>query len=237
MSPFDAARYTRLLEGLEICEVRLSYALANNDIFRIDSTYFQKQFLAEESVIRIKGGRRLGEVGAEIRSFGAYSLNNEVAYLDEGVPFIRGVNMKGGRVNFSDMLYISHEAHALLWKSEIKKGMVLLSMSGTVGDVAIATKHWEYPVNSNQDIAKIDTVGALNPFALYAFLLSRFGQNYLKREARGSVQQHVFLSQIEQFEIPVFTADFDSALQRVVEQSEAQHVIETRINDCQRHDG
>lgn len=224
MSPFDEARYARLLEGLEVSEVKLSYAFANNEIFRIDSTYFQKQFLAEESVIRIKGGRRLSEVGAQIRSFGAYSLNNEVTYLEEGVPFIRGVNMKGGRVNFGDMLYISREAHALLWKSEVKKGMVLLSMSGTVGDVAIATKHWEYPVNSNQDIAKIDTVGALNPFTLYAFLLSRFGQNYLKREARGSVQQHVFLSQIEQFEIPVFTAAFDEAIQRAVEQSEAHHV-------------
>lgn len=224
MSPFDKARYARLLKGLEVSEVRLSYALANNDIFRIDSTYFQQQYLAEESVIRIKGGRRLREVGAQIRSFGAYSLNNEVTYLDAGVPFIRGVNMKGGRVNFNDMLYISDEAHSLLWKSEVKKGMVLLSMSGTVGDVAIATKHWEYPVNSNQDIAKIDTAGALNPFTLYAFLLSRFGQNYLKREARGSVQQHVFLSQIEQFEIPVFTAEFDKAIERTVEQSDAQYV-------------
>lgn len=224
MSPFDETRYARLLEGLEVSEVMLSYALTNNEIFRIDSTYFQNQFLAEESIIRIKGGHRLGEIGAQIRSFGAYSLNNEVTYLDAGVPFIRGVNMKGGRVNFSDMFYISNEAHALLWKSEVTKGMVLLSMSGTVGDVAIATNHWEYPVNSNQDIAKIDTAGALNPFTLYAFLLSRFGQNYLKREARDSVQQHVFLSQIEQFEIPVFTAKFDKAIQRTVEESEAQHV-------------
>lgn len=212
------------MEGLEVSEVKFSYAFSNNDIFRIDSTYFQKQFLEEEFEIRNKGGRRLRDVGAQIRSFGAYSLNNEISYIDSGIPFIRGVNMKGGRINFANVLHIDKAAHALLWKSEVKNGMVLLSMSGTIGDVAIATKNWRYPVNSNQDIAKIDGNGGINPFTMYAFFLSRFGQNYLKREARGSVQQHVFLSQIEQLEIPFFSGEFDAAIQRCVQQSEEYYV-------------
>lgn len=149
MSPFDAARYARLLEGLEIAEVSLSYVNANNDILRIDGEYFQKRHLGDESLRRKRNYRRLGDMGVQVRSFGAYSLNNEVEYLDAGVPFIRGVNMKGGRVSFSDMFYIRSEAHKLLWKSEVKEGMVLLSMSGTIGDVAIATARWPYPVNSN----------------------------------------------------------------------------------------
>jgi len=210
------------LEGLEATEVNLNYALAKNDIFRIDSSYFQKIFLQEESVLREKGSKRLYELGASVKSFGAYSLNNVVDYLDAGVPFIRGVNMKNGRVSFTDMLFISKEAHELLWKSEVKEGMVLLSMSGTIGDVAIATTHWPYPINSNQDIAKIDVQGVANPFVLYAYLLSRFGQNYLRREARGSVQQHVFLSQIEQLEVPKFGAALEVAIQRVLEDSECR---------------
>lgn len=216
------------MEGLETAEVRLSYALANNDVFRIDSNYFQKKYLEEEKTLRRKGGKRLHELGADVKSFGAYSLNNEVEYLDTGVPFIRGVNMKNGRINFADMIYISENAHALLWKSEVREGMVLLSMSGTIGEVAIATHSWTYPINSNQDIAKIETKGAINPFVLYAYLISRYGQNYLQREARGSVQQHVFLSQIEQIEVPRFDGAFESALQRVVEQSELCHLDANR---------
>jgi restriction endonuclease S subunit len=210
-----------LLEGLEISEVKYSYACSNNDIFRIDSNYFQKEFLREESVITARGGQTLQKLGVQLRSFGAYSLNNSVDYLDAGVPFIRGVNMKKGRVNFDDLIYISEEAHSLLWKSEITPETVLLSMSGTVGDVALASKTWEYPINSNQDIAKINTKGQLNPYALYAFLLSRFGQNYLKREARGSVQQHVFLSQIEQFKVPILSKHLEGAIQKAVVASEA----------------
>lgn len=224
MSPFDAARYARLLEGLEVTEVLLSYANANNDIVRIDSEYFKKQHLQDEALRRRRAYRRLGDMGAQVRSFGAYSLNNEVEYVSAGVPFVRGVNMKNGRVGFSDMQYIRPEAHRLLWKSEVKEGMVLLSMSGTIGDVAIATASWPYPVNSNQDIAKIETRGACNPFVLYAFLLSQYGQSYLKREARGSVQQHVFLSQIEQLEVPDFGAVLGRRLQEVIVDSECHQL-------------
>ena len=209
-----------MLEGLEISEVPLSYVLTNNETFRIDSSFFQKDFLYAERVIRGKKAVTLAAIGAELRSFGAYSLNNEIEYLDEGVPFIRGVNMKKGRVSFSNLIFISKEANSLLWKSEIKPGMVLLSMSGTIGEVAIASKSWSYPINSNQDIAKIDTFGKINPYFLYSFLLSKFGKNYLLREASGSVQQHVFLSQIEKFEVPIFGNNFNLNIQEAIEYSD-----------------
>ena len=208
------------MEGLEISEVMLSYVLNKNDVFRFDSNFFQKNFLLEEEVIRNKEHKTLQNSGVGLRSFGAYSLNNEVTYLDNGIPFIRGVNMKKGRISFSDMIFIDDRANSLLWKSEVKPETILLSMSGTIGDVAIASKHWNYPMNSNQDIAKIDTRGNINPYFLYAFFMSRFGQNYLKREARGSVQQHVFLSQIDQFEVPVFSSVFEKQIQETIEKSD-----------------
>jgi len=208
-----------LLEGLEISEVLLSYAIANNDVFRFDSNYFQKEYLRDEGLIRSKKHKSLKTLDVSLLSFGAYSLNNFVEYKDEGVPFIRGVNMKKGRISFSDMIFIDEKANTLLWKSEVKPETVLLSMSGTIGDVAMASKKWSYPINSNQDIAKIDTRGNLNSYYLFAFLLGKFGQNYLQREARGSVQQHVFLSQLELFDIPLFSKNFDSAIQAVIEKS------------------
>lgn len=208
------------MEGLEVSEVLLSYVLTKNDIFRFDSNYFQKKFLLEEAIIRNQQHTTLKKINVDIRSFGAYSLNNEVNYLEKGIPFIRGVNMKKGRISFSDMIFIDEHANSLLWKSEVKPEMILLSMSGTIGDVAIASKNWKYPINSNQDIAKINTLGNINSYFLYTFLMSKFGQNFLKREARGSVQQHVFLSQIEQLEVPVFSEKLELLIQNVIEQSD-----------------
>lgn len=185
------------------------------DIFRIDSFYYAKDFLNDENLLSQFNTVDLHET-ATLRSFGAYSLNNEVEYQSEGIPFIRCVNMKSGKIDFSDLIYIDNTAHHLLWKSEISPESVLLSMSGSVGNVAIALPSWNYPMNSNQDIAKIVFNQKYNPYIAYLFFMSKFGQNFMTREARGSVQQHVYLSQIETIKMPIFGETLCNQLELVV---------------------
>lgn len=221
-SPFDEAKYNALLKGLEITEVKWSYVKSQSDVVRFDSYYYSKEFLSDEDIIAHQSNKSLKELNADLLSFGAYSLNNFVEYKDSGIPFIRGVNMKDGVLDFSDTLYIDETAHKLLWKSEVKPNTILLSMSGTIGDVAIAMPDYKYPMNSNQDIAKITLKDGLNPFYLYAFLRSKYGQNFLKREARGSVQQHVFLSQMENIRVPLLTDDFQQKIESLVKSAHAK---------------
>lgn len=204
------------MKGLEVSEIKYSYVKFQSDVFRFDSFYYSKEFLSDENIISNQMNKSLKELNANLLSFGAYSLNNFVEYKDSGIPFIRGVNMKGGILDFSDIIYIDEFAHHLLWKSEVKPNTVLLSMSGTIGDVAIAIPEYSYPMNSNQDIAKITLNGKLNPFYLYTFLRSKYGQNFLLREARGSVQQHVFLSQIENIRIPLLSEKFQLQIEQTV---------------------
>lgn len=204
------------MEGLEVSVVAYKYVIKVSDILRLDSFFFCKEFINDENAIMQKKNSTFKDLGASLRSFGAYSLNNQVEYKNSGIPFIRGVNMKNGLINFDDSLYITPEAHKLLWKSEVKPETLLLSMSGTIGDVAVALPSFSYPINSNQDIAKIDLNGNGDIYYIYAFLRSKFGQNYLKREARGSVQQHVFLSQMENFRIPILDNCFQKKIRTVV---------------------
>lgn len=211
------------MEGLEISIVPFSYVLEKSDICRFDSFFYSKNFLYEENLIEKHSNKSLKELNAKLLSFGAYSLNNLVEYKNTGIPFIRGVNMKNGILDFSDVIYIDDFAHKLLWKSEVKPEMILLSMSGTIGDVAIAMPQFKYPMNSNQDIAKIDLRNCnINPYFVYAYLCSQYGQNFLKREARGSVQQHVFLSQIENLSIPIFSDTFQSKIESLVKSAHAK---------------
>ena len=205
-----------MLEGLEISEVKWSYVKSQSDVVRYDSDYYSKEYLLDENIILKQKSTTLKELSAELLSFGAYSLNNFIEYKESGIPFIRGINMKDGILDFSNTIFIDEDAHKLLWKSEVKPNTVLLSMSGTIGDVAIAIPEYKYPINSNQDIAKITLNGGLNPFYLYAFLRSKYGQNFLKREARGSVQQHVFLSQMECIRIPLLSDNFQNNIEAIV---------------------
>ena len=222
--PFNEAKYKALLEGLEISEIYFRYVQKSNNIFRFDSTYFLKEYLLDEGLVLKKRNKSLKGLFESIRSFGAYSLNNQVNYQDAGIPFIRGINMKGGIIDFSNMIYISEVANKLLWKSEVKPNTVLLSMSGTLGDVAITSSKWDYPINSNQDIAKIVFRDLRMGRFVYAFLLSKFGQNYIKREARGSVQQHVFLSQIEDFIIPILSDSSIDTVSKLIDSFEQRYI-------------
>jgi hypothetical protein len=52
MSPFDNARYQRMLEGLEATEMMLSEIRVDNDKLRIDSGYFAKSMLLADQKIR-----------------------------------------------------------------------------------------------------------------------------------------------------------------------------------------
>ena len=210
------------MKGLEVSEVKLLYVQSQSDVFRLDSFFYSKEFLADENIIATLKNKSLKELDAELLSFGAYSLNNFVEYKKSGIPFIRGVNMKNGVLDFSDMLYIDEPTHKLLWKSEVKPNTILVSMSGTIGDVAIAIPEYSYPMNSNQDIAKITLKNELNPFYFYAFMRSKYGQNFLIREARGSVQQHVFLSQMENIRVPLFSSEFQAKVESLVKSAHAK---------------
>ena len=161
----------------------------------------------------------MSNISKSIKSFGADSLCNQVEYKDEGIPFLRCKDIKNGLIDFSDVLFIDEDANQLLWKSEVKSGTVLFTMSGTVGNSAIATENIEYPINSNQDIAKIITNEILNPYYLSIFLQSKYGEIQISRLPIGSVQQHIFLWQLERLVIPWFSNEFQSSIETVFNQS------------------
>lgn len=200
MSPFDSARFAALTGGLEVSVVPLSVAMKDNALGRIDSNYFGKEALENERILDERAASTLRELSDSILSFGAYALTNSVSYLDNGIPFLRCTDIKDGFVVFENALRISQSAHELLRKSEVKPHTVLLTMSGSVGEIAVALPDWDYPVNSNQDIAKIRT-SQVDPFYLSAFLRSRYGSIQIIRLPVGSVQQHIFLSMIESLRI------------------------------------
>jgi type I restriction enzyme M protein len=169
-----------------------------------------------EAIIKQKDGFLLREKIKDVKSFGAYSLCNHIEYLEEGIPFLRCVNIKNSQVDFSDVIYIDKKSHDLLWKSEVKPSTVLLTMSGSAGNVAIAHQTWKYPISSNQDIAKIDCSGGMNPYILYGFLITNYGFNQIQRQLAGSVQQHIYLWQIEKLFIPNFSSNFEKFIEKLI---------------------
>ena len=180
---------------------------------RLDAEYYRSIFLETEKQLKRGNWDYLENLVESIKSFGAYSLCNQIEYRGSGIPFLRAKDIKAGLIDFSDVLYINSNTNKLLWKSEIKPETVLLTMSGTVGNSSIATKKINYPINSSQDIAKIITNQRLNPYYLSIFFQSSYGKKQISRLPIGSVQQHIFLWQLEKLLVPVFGNEFQSSIE------------------------
>lgn len=207
------------MEGLEVSVINLEVVRRDNRVFRYDTQYYSKAALAVES--RIKKGKwdELVNLTDGVESFGAYALTNEFSYQESGVPFLRCVNIRGGFTDFGDVLYIDDAANKLLAKSEVKPEMVLLTMSGSVGNAAVALSTWTYPVNSNQDIAKISPKSGVNPYYIAAFLSSKYGAIQMERLPVGSVQQHIFLWMIEKLAISRFSSKLEHKIGEIMLQA------------------
>ena len=162
-------------------------------------------------LINLKHSRAFSE---SVLTFGAYALTNNFEYQETGIPFLRCVNIKDGFVSFSDCLYINNAAHELLKRSEVTPETVLLTMSGSVGNAAVALKSWPYPINSNQDIAKIRPKN-VDPYYLAAFLGSRYGRQQMSRLPVGSIQQHIFIWMIEAMLVARIGAASESRISKV----------------------
>ncbi|MYE54574.1 MAG: hypothetical protein F4X34_05185 [Chloroflexi bacterium] len=178
---------------------------------RLDAEHYRPIFIETENALKQNEWDYLENLTKSIMSFGAYALNNQIEYRESGIPFLRATDIKEGYIDFSNALRIDSAANELLWKSEIKPETVLLTMSGTVGNSSVTQEGMNYPINSSQDVAKIITTSQLNPYYLSVFLQSHYGRIQTSRLPIGSVQQHIFLWQINKLVIPLLGKAFQSS--------------------------
>ena len=155
----------------------------------------------------------LGKISKTIAS-GATPLAKGEDYTskEEGVPFIRIVDIKDGEIDFTDVLYIKREVHEeMLKRSQLKPNDILLSIAGTIGVSTVVPDNIG-EANINQALAKISLKNKiklneneirLNPYYVSAFLNSDIGQILTERFSRPIVQANINLQEVSTIEIPI----------------------------------
>lgn len=215
------------MEGLEATELKLSEVRRKNPWFRVDAEYFQKDYLLLEKQLEKIGAETLESLSHSIINFGAYSLCNEIKYLDSGVPFLSVGDIKENSIEIENVRLIDAQlSRQLLSKSLVREGQVLLTIAGTVGNAAVAH---ELPIdtNSNQAIANI-SLRSVSPFYAATFLNSRYGKQQTKRLIVSNVQPNLLLIQVKSIELPVLSDTFQKAIEKVVKNA---HVTKELSSD------
>jgi hypothetical protein len=232
MSPFDNARYQRMLEGLEATEMMLSEIRVDNDKLRIDSGYFAKPMLLAERKIR-DYTHGYDELGSVFNRFvkGIFDINAD-AYVDAGVHFVRIQNLKNGLIDSRGLAFLPEEVHAAEAKTELIRGDIVLSKTAYPAASLVTLDR----ANTSQDTiaTTLSEHGRAHyrASAIVAYLNSASGQALLWRQFQGNVQLHLSLDDGRKVPIPRLPEKFQLAVEECFTKAQALLVSATAQIAC-----
>jgi type I restriction enzyme S subunit len=123
-------------------------------------------------------------------------------YVDKGVPFITSKNLKPNGIDFSDIKFISEEAHQTIQKrSKVDDGDILFGMIGTIGNPVIVKKEFEFSIK-NVALIKFNNDSLNNKYLKY-LLDTDYIKKQFQKISDGGVQKFVALGTIRKLEIPL----------------------------------
>jgi type I restriction enzyme S subunit len=118
----------------------------------------------------------------------------------EGVPFIKGKHISGGRIDFSICDFISEIDHKEACKRvKPRRGDILFSNIGSVGDTAVVKEDREFSIKNvalfRPDCNKVD-----RNYFYYLVLSPEFRSNVMNVRS-GSAQPFISLANLRSFEV------------------------------------
>ena len=133
---------------------------------------------------------------ADVRD-GTHNSPKEVA--TGGVPLVTSRHISNGKVDLSNTYNISIEDfNAINLRSKVDRGDILISMIGTVGQIAYVTEDPQYAIK-NVGLIKPNDINISK--YLYYYLKSPLAQEDILSRLKGTTQQYLSLGELRNFPI------------------------------------
>lgn len=140
-------------------------------------------------------------------------------YADEGLPFIRGYNVRPGVVTDHDLARISPEANALHPKSLLRPGDVMVVRTGQAGAAAVVP---DWAVGGNcVDVLIVRCAPSLQPKFLELVLNSEHAARQVETMSVGAIQSHFNVSALRDLVLPLPPVNEQARVIAVVEEEQA----------------
>jgi len=191
-----------------------------NSDFRIDGEFYHPKYLDLE--------KRLENYPcSSIRDF-AFVTDGEhgaVGLKEKGIRYLMAENIKNGYVDIRNVRYVDEQIHIKNKRASVKEGDVLISIKGSLGQIAIA-EDWLVPANLSRDVAiiKIKDNSVLSEY-LAIYLQSKIGQDISTRLGSGGVQQMITLGRLRGVLVPVLKISFQKIIREVYKKSQNLRLI------------
>ena len=113
-------------------------------------------------------------------------------YVEKGYPFVTSKNLVNGKIDFTDVKYISEKDHNdYIQRSYVEDGDILFAMIGSIGNPVLVKKDREFSIK-NVALFKPYSKQLTNMNYLFYFLL--WIQENLRSKAKGGMQPFIPLS-------------------------------------------
>lgn len=199
ISNFNAERYGNLLlpdrETSEQCAIA---DFLDTETARIDALIIKKRRLIE-----LLAERRAGEI-SRVLWFSPHrpirlkylcgkptSGNRDHSAFtpdDSGVPCLRGLNVRAGRIEVTDLLRISSDNHRRLSQTQLRPGDLVIVRSGNAGTAT--TVPWDFGEANCVDLVLVRRSKMLVPRFLEYVVNSREAQEQVKSKSAGALLTH-----------------------------------------------
>ena len=115
--------------------------------------------------------------------------------------YLTAKNIKDGKIQLDDITLISDEEHEVIYsRCDVKKGDILFTKDGTVGEVAINTLEDEFSLLSSVAVLKINNKYCLTQY-VYQWLRSSIFQDIIKKRLTGTAVSRLTLEKINKLPI------------------------------------
>lgn len=186
---------------------------------RMDATFYKPEYITASNLLEsLKATSSFKlvdfkELTKEVRKGIFYILKED--YINKGIPFIRVSNINDVFLNGSDLVYISERKNREEIKTCLSDGDLVVSKSGTVGNVSIVTEDFS-PCNISQDVIGIKLREGVSPYYLCIFFWTKIGRTVLERGKSLAVQSHLTLDYLRNLKIPISSPSFQSHIESLV---------------------
>jgi len=141
-------------------------------------------------------------------------------YVDDpkhGLPWLSPSDMQ--RADLSDLRYVSKKYTPMLDRLRIHRRYILLSRSGTIGNLVYVRADMEGLIGSDDIIRIVADPNRIPPGYLYAYLSSPLGRSLIEQKTYGAVIPHIEAHHVVDLPIPRLDAATEERIHGLIEQA------------------
>lgn len=146
---------------------------------------------------------------------------------NKGLPFMTASDMMKTELKCGKFVSkkFTRQAGELL----LKKGWILISRSGTLGNTAYVNENFEGIIGSDDLIRVVPNELNINKELLYVYLSSKYGYGLLTQSGYGGVVKHIEPEQIQNLPIPIFSEPIQQEVKELILEASKLRVEASKV--------